>query len=467
MTPEKIVVEATTGKIVPGPVAGTRITESYVRLVARDAYFWAWPLVNVYSRRQSVAKASQLLRVGHSMMPPLNRMAMLTDYIPANQRKTACANQDVIYGTGVAALDQSPVVVQVPDFEGRFWMYQVSDLRTDSIANLGAMHGTRPGFYLVAGPAWNGEIPQGIVGLIRASTHTAKVSPRVYLDDTPEDKRAVQEVLRYIGMYPLEEFDGTMKRTDWGEVEQVPGSASGEGERQWVIPESFLDQLPLALEDAPPLPGEEARYAQTLAMVAAVQKSPELKAAAIDELRKADCELISPLLQFSSFGLPLADHWTTIRNGAAFGTDYFTRTAVARSNIFVNKQEETSYFYQDLDEGGKRLNGARRYTVTFTWDRMPPARGFWSLTLYNQHHFFVPNALERYSVGTKSRELRFDADGSLTIYVQAQAPADPAQHTNWLPAPSKEDFSLYLRLYWPGPEAISGRWSPPAVRVAN
>ena len=34
-----------------GPDARVKITEEYARHVARDAYFWAWPLVNVYNRR--------------------------------------------------------------------------------------------------------------------------------------------------------------------------------------------------------------------------------------------------------------------------------------------------------------------------------------------------------------------------------------------------------------------------------
>ena len=65
---------------------------------------------------------------------------------------------------------------------------------------------------------------------------------------------------------------------------------------------------------------------------------------------------------------------------------------------------------QDLDASGARLNGAKRYVVTFAKDQTPPVNGFWSLTLYNQHHFFVPNEIERYSVGTKNKDLKHDPD---------------------------------------------------------
>ena len=92
-------------------------------------------------------------------------------------------------------------------------------------------------------------------------------------------------------------------------------------------------------------------------------------------------------------------------------------------------------------------------------------KGFWSLTLYNEHHFFHPDELERYSLGTKNKDLRFADDGSLTHYVQAEPPKEGVR-PNWLPA-SEGDFSLYLRAYWPEDAVLDGRWSPPAVIPAE
>jgi hypothetical protein len=455
---------------VPGPMEGTRITEAYARMVARDAYFWAWPMVNMFNKRLAFSHAPEPGLLG-GIMPfaPLNRLAMLSDYVEPTERNVACPNQDVVYGAGLLALDVSPVVVQVPDFANRFWVYQVVDLRTDSFADLGAMYGTEPGFYLLVGPQWTGPVPAGITKVFRAKTSTGFVGPRVFRDDTPEDRAAVQSVIQDIDVYPLSMFDGTPMRRDWRQVPQFPNPAGsgGEAEAQWVFPDRFLDQLPQVLQDAPALPGEEARYAQVLALVHAVQEDPKLKAAVIDEATRAEAEVIPPLLEFRRFGLPLPHHWTTISNGAAFGTGYFTRTAVAKSNILVNKPNETRYFYQDLDAAGQRLNGGRRYAVTFPEGQLPPVRGFWSLTLYNEHHFFAPNEIGRYSVGTKNRDLRHAEDGSLTIFVQADAPRDPIQRANWLPAPKGEDCSLFIRAYWPAPAITGGLWKPPAVTEAR
>jgi hypothetical protein len=132
---------------------------------------------------------------------------------------------------------------------------------------------------------------------------------------------------------------------------------------------------------------------------------------------------------------------------------------VAKSNTFINRPRETRYFYQDLDRTGARLTGAKSYTVTFK--EVPPVKGFWSITLYDQYHFFAPNELNRFSLGTKSKELRFEPDGSLVIYVQKERP-ETDKVANWLPAPDGA-FSLYIRAYWPLPPIQKGRWTPPPV----
>jgi hypothetical protein len=233
-----------------------------------------------------------------------------------------------------------------------------------------------------------------------------------------------------------------------------------------VPPEPFVDTLPAVLADAPPLPGEEARYAQLLAVLQAAKNDPKIKAAMTTAAAEADEELIKPLFDFRNYGQQLPYHWSTISNEAAFGTDYFTRTAVAKSNILVNAPNETKYFYQDLDASGVRLNGTNRYTVTFPKDQTPPVHGFWSLTLYNEQHFFEPNAIDRYSLGTKNKTLKYNPDGSLTIDVQADPPHG-AQRNNWLPAPKNGDFSLNIRACWPRVPVNDASWSPPSVRKSQ
>jgi hypothetical protein len=448
---------------VPGSVPGTRMTEQYIRDIGRMAYLWAWPMVNLHNRHVAFEQVPEPGLMG-GVMPcgPLNQIGVLHDYITPDQKFVACPNQDVVYGFGILSLDREPVIVQVPEFGDRFWVFQLGDQRTDGFGKLGKMYGSEPGFYLAVGPDWDGTPPDGIRAVFRSPMNIGYLIPRIFMDDTADDREAIEPLVNQVMAYPLSQFTGEMKTKDWKQAPSFPAAQrSGDAEIQWVDPDAFFDVLSQVLDEVPPLAGEESLYAWVGSILEAAERDPSVKDILKRVAQEADRELIAPIFQFRNVGVPAQHGWTTPKNGASFGTDYLTRTSVAKANIFVNMPRETSYFYQDLDSNGERLNGSRGYTVTFAEGELPPVKGFWSLTLYNGHHFFHPNELNRYSLGTKNKNLQFGQDGSLTLYVQAQPPEEGLR-SNWLPSP-EGNFSLYLRAYWPEDAVLEGRWSPPAV----
>jgi hypothetical protein len=448
---------------VPDLVSGTLMTREYVQMVGRMAYLWGWPLVNAHNRRASMAQIPEPgLNGGIMPVAPIGHFAMLTDYIKPDQTFITCTNQDVVYGGGCLALDKGPVVVQVPDFGSRFWVYALYDARTDAFGHVGKPYGTKPGFYLVVGPNWKGKKPAGMKGVLHSPTELANVIPRVFKDDTPEDSKAVQPVLNQIMAYPLSEFDGKMKTTDWSRIPHFPmPPVKDRSEVRWVVPEAYADQLPTVMKLVPPLPGEEALYRWIGSVFEAAAKDPETKKALVESFIDAERELLSPLIQFRLNGRPAGNGWNSPVDNAQWGTDYLNRTAVAKSNIYENRPEETKYIFTELDSQGQPLNGENLYIITFPKGQLPPVKGFWSLTLYTEQHFFNPNALNRYSLGTKSKTLRFNPDGSLTLYAGSASPGTDRE-SNWLPAP-KGAFALYIRAYWPEKAILDGTWIPPRV----
>jgi hypothetical protein len=203
---------------VPGPALGTAMTKAYVQSVGRMAYLWGWPLVNAANRAAAFAKAPEPGLLGGVVPVAFNRIAMLTDYISPEEHFVTCPNQDVVYGFAYADLDKEPIVFQVPDFGDRFWVYALYDARTDEFSEIGKQYGTKPGFYLMVGPNWKGETPAGVTALVRSSTSMVTMAPRIFMDDTAEDKKAIQPLLSQIGFYPLSQFDGKMKTTDWSKL---------------------------------------------------------------------------------------------------------------------------------------------------------------------------------------------------------------------------------------------------------
>ena len=391
---------------------------------------------------------------------------MLHDYIEPTETFVTCPNQDVVYGLGFFSLDEEPVVIQVPDFGDRFWVYALYDARTDQFAEIGKPYGTQPGFYLMVGPNWQGETPKGITAVVRSSTELANAIPRIFMDDTAEDRQAIQPVINQVVAYPLAQFDGKMKSIDWSKAPSIPGPKSnGGGETKWVIPEKFFDQFPGVLDDVPPLPGEETLYAQFRQLMTAAEKNPDIKKALVETAIATEQEVISKFFQWKHNGRPAGNNWNRSVNNAQWGVDYFDRTGTSRSNMFDNKPNETQYFYTDFDGAGGQLHGESSYEITFAKGQEPPVDGFWSLTLYNDKHLFHANELNRFSLGTKNKTLQRNADGSLTLYAGGKSPRG-AREANWLPAPDGP-FSLYIRAYWGKPAILDGSWQPPVVKKLN
>src|SRR5690606_33641829 len=93
---------------------------------------------------------------------------------------------------------------------------------------------------------------------------------------------------------------------------------------------------------------------------------------------------------------------------------------------------------------------------------------FWSLTMYKlPASLLVENSIDRYLINSPMLpDLRRDPDGGITLYLQHVSPG-AEREANWLPAPAGP-FWAALRLYWPKPEALEGRWKqPPLQRIAD
>ncbi len=128
----------------------------------------------------------------------------------------------------------------------------------------------------------------------------------------------------------------------------------------------------------------------------------------------------------------------------------------------VNLQQEAMYWWTHADGAGRTLNGRHNYILHFPPGGLPPNDAFWSLTMGDSHNRFVPNPIDRYSVGDRTG-LAPNADGSVDIYIQNAAPA--GHESNWLPGPTAA-FILWLRVYLPGQAILNREYRvPPIVQV--
>jgi hypothetical protein len=165
----------------------------------------------------------------------------------------------------------------------------------------------------------------------------------------------------------------------------------------------------------------------------------------------------------SRLGTPL-NGWNTVLSGiGTYGTDYGRRAAIAYAGLGAPTPEDVLYPVTGSDSKGRMLDSSEDYVLHFDKGQLPPANAFWSLHVYNGQYGFADNPANRY-VLRSTDGLKYNADGSLDIYIQRRDPGE-RKRPNWLATPSADEpFLLSMRLYWPQDTALDGQWAPPPVK---
>jgi hypothetical protein len=158
--------------------------------------------------------------------------------------------------------------------------------------------------------------------------------------------------------------------------------------------------------------------------------------------------------------------WLFTTRTGLYGTDYLQRAFITAVGLGANRPQDAVYPMSQRSSLLEPYEGGHSYTLRFAKGKLPPVKGFWSLTMYDEQMFFVANPINRYSMSLRT-DPKLDADGSLVIHIQNESPGTERQ-ANWLPSP-KGKFHLMLRLYWPDenePSILDGSWVIPKVEKA-
>jgi hypothetical protein len=459
--------------------------EDYVRALARVVYYWAYPALDMTSRTSQweIMKAGPGAMFGVGPGSPMNTSACLADYLPPSQRIVVTPNNDTFYGAAFINLGAEPVVVQTPTDvpAGHYWTIQIADVFTNVIQQLGSAARTPGGKYLLVGPDWSGQRPDGFIDVLRLTTNYGGLFPRSFASRTPEGRRRAVAVLDQMGAYPLSRNQPGQRKVDCEAISRnkvYPAGVTPEMiaadpdlvHPQWVVPERFWQDVETMLESNPTVGRDDAPMAEQARTLVALRKSSPAWNAILDEAAlQADVSLHTSA-RYEQVGVDAGNGWQRQSNGGLWGADWFGRAQAAVVYILVNDYHEAIYFIRGTDAKGTLLDGRHRYTMTFPKDALPPVDrprgGFWSLTMYDKDYFMLPKpANGRTNIGTvllDANELKFAADGSLTITMSREEPADAEAKANWLPAPDGK-FALIIRAYVPTQPILDGTYKSPNV----
>ncbi|WP_197063593.1 DUF1254 domain-containing protein [Novosphingobium malaysiense] len=356
-------------------------------------------------------------------------------------------NADTLYSNAWLDLTDGPVILTVPDAGKTYFTVNLIDIYGNSSNISARTRGFGPGRYAIVPVGYDGPIPEG-TERFTVTTPYCWILMRVLARDLANPVRA--QALQ--SGFTLSPTKSQAAETDAFPEPDTKSAAGFMHILDWVVRNNGY-------------PEAEGAYVQRLRMIG-VGKGPE----AIDEamrdpeiragVQRGYAQAQSAINDSSRLSGYPAGTWKVPADIGAYGYNYFYRAAINTLGTGANVTTENYPFNTFADSEGDALDGSKhKYRLTFTTP--PPAKFFWSLTLYDARtRELYPNAINRYIVNDRTPGLVHGKDGTLSIAIQHTRPADPK--ANWLPAPDGP-FYLVIRAQGPDADLLEGRWLPPGV----
>jgi hypothetical protein len=428
---------------------------------ASDAYVYGYPLVTMEMTRRVITNVAQV----QGTRGPMGEIIKLRAYPDASFRDITAPNADTLYTTCFFDVGDEPWVLSAPDMKGRYFLLPFLDGWTNVFAVPGSRTtGTQAQTFVVTGPGWSGAVPEGLTQL-KSPTAIVWLLGRIYCTGTPEDYAEVHALQDAFKLQPL---------STWGKAYTPPAgrvdpavdmkTAVRDQVNRLSTPEYFtlladlMKRNPPAAADAPAL----ARF-KAIRLV----PSQSFDGKALDSRwdRRLP-ELSYDRIMLHAMSLKRENGWLFTTKTGLYGIDYLQRAFITAVGLGANRPQDAVYPMSQRSSLLEPYEGGHSYTLRFARGELPPVKGFWSLTMYDEQMFFVANPINRYSMSLRT-DPKLESDGSLVIFIQNESPGSDKE-ANWLPSP-KGKFHLMLRLYWPdedNPSILDGSWVIPKVERA-
>ena len=436
------------------------IEEKKAYIYGLQSYVYGYPLVMMDVTRKVLTAAPAPNATGTAA--PINQLARMPTYVSPDFKNVVRISLNSLWTTGFVDLKE-PVVLTVPDNKDRYYVFSVMNMWTDVFASVGTRTtGTGAGNFLFAGPDWKGTAPPDIKQVFRSSTRYAWMLGQTQANG-PSDFAFVRAIGDQYQLTPL---------SAWGKPYTPPNDVA-------VDPEVNLERHAArsGREDGradvlqPAGDGDEGQPAVRRRQGRA-RKAQEHRRRAGQAIRhrQAGSQDESGARK-GGRRHPRQDRredseaqerqgWILFQTLGRYGTDYETRAGVAFMGLGANMREDTIYPTAYLDGSGNPLDSAYKYVMHFDKGQLPPTNATWSVSQY-KGNFYERNVLDRYAI-SPWMPLKFNPDGSLDIYLQADSPGADKE-SNWLPTPPGQ-FNLTLRNYYPKEVAYDGTYKVPPVR---
>ena len=462
---------ASIGLLVSGGAA--RPAENILEAVPKavEAYIYGYPLVTMEMTRRVMTNVEK----PEGTRAPMGQLLKMREYPSAAFRDVTAPNADTLYTTAWIDVGKEPWVLSLPDAQDRYYLFPMLDGWTNVFQVPGKRTtGTGPQTYAITGPGWKGTLPAGVTEY-KSPTSIVWLLGRIYCTGTPEDYAAVHKLQDEIKLVPLSAY-GKPYSAAPGKVDPAINMNVAVREQVNALSiDEYFDLLAGLLVDNPPAEPDKP-ILEKMAAIGVVPGKPfnsnELSPASREALLLVPKIAYKQIMLWMEEGIlagdmKLENGWAFTTKTGNYGTNYIQRALVTAIGLGANLPQDAVYPTSEGPSIVGKYSGEKKYVMHFAKGELPPAKGFWSLTMYDKDYFFVPNPINRQSISAR-QNLKPKADGSVDLYIQNENPG-PDKEANWLPAP-KDKFILMLRLYWPeerAPSILDGSWKIPQVAATQ
>ena len=421
---------------------------------AIEAYIYGYPLVLMDLTRQvmtNVPRASQ-------DAAPVNQLGNKRKFPEPTDTAVVSPNADTLYSFAFLDLAHEPMILSVPEMGQRYYLMQMMDAWTNVFDSPGTRTtGSSRCDFAIVGPSSKGALPEN-VKVIKSPTSMVWIIGRTQTNGK-EDYAAVHALQDQYKLTPLSAFGKAAAPAAGVPVDlKVDMKTPPVEQVARLDANAFFSRLNALMNENPPTTADAEALKRFAPLGLAPGKPFDLKAldpAVAKSLQDAVRNGLARIAAEAKAGHGQAlNGWEFMTDVGQYGTNYLWRAVVAMVGLGANLPGDAIYPRATKDADGQPLTGTNDYVVRFPQGQLPPVRAFWSITLYNSKQFFASNPIHRYAIGDRDK-LKFDDDGSLTIYIQNQSPGKDKE-SNWLPAP-KDSFNVVMRLYWPTKEILEGK----------
>jgi hypothetical protein len=431
--------------------------------IATLAYIWGFPLVTMERQFNFVTSPNIPPGIGRG---PANSVSCAKELANASFTDVVTPNSDTLYCQSQFDLRKEPVVVVVPPISDRYYSFEFLDAYTNDYAYLGQRAtGGNGGTYLMAGPDWNGEVPEGMTK-IWTPTNLAWLITRTVVKGQADVPNVVA-IQDKIVVKPLSEFQANTTSSPAPVTETTASKEIPIGPQPTLIAPTgikIFDEIGAAMEGNPLNPPDPVLVTKLASIGIGPGKVPSTEAN--DTIKTALQTGITEgqkLIDARVANLGTVVYgWLVNPQLGVYGTDYLFRAATTQYGLGANVGQEAFYPGTFTDSQGKPLTGNSSYLIHFEPGQTPPVDGFWSVSMYNDKMLFVDNPINRTSIGKYTDGIKNNTDGSLDIFIQHDNPGKDKE-SNWLPSP-EGSFNMVMRLYLPQPQALNGTWQLPLVQ---